>query len=197
MEAFAQLVTALKDNQVDLAKALWQQTSLDEHQRAKAAYYALFWGRDPVIAWMLRRPELAVDPLLSLIGSRTVDRWLFYRYQAGYLPSEDVLRAAIDRHLPIDDLSKFTSILLEVGGGELALYALDSDYDIDFTNSGQDPVFLRFFNEEFIQELKNRHFPFHDSKRFPLNLWAKLQATMAAENDTVNALSRFTLNDNQ
>eukprot|EP00884_Botryococcus_braunii_P008288 jgi/Botrbrau1/17460/Bobra.0054s0048.1 len=193
MQAFAQLVTALKDNQVEDAKALWKQTSLDERQRAKAAYYAFLWNRDPFIAWMLKRPEFAVDPLLSLIGECTVDKLLLHRFDAGSPPSKEVLRAAIKRHLPITSLDYFTSILLEVGGQELALSALDSGYEISFLAVERKPVFARFLNEEFFQELRNRRFPFHDSSRCAWRLWANIQPQMAAENYSVSCLSRFTL----
>eukprot|EP00884_Botryococcus_braunii_P010782 jgi/Botrbrau1/19705/Bobra.0003s0066.1 len=70
-----------------------------------AAYYALLWQRDPFTAWMLQGSKFAVDPLLSLLGEHhSIDKLLLHRFHAGSPPSEEVLRAAIDRHLPIKHL---------------------------------------------------------------------------------------------
>eukprot|EP00884_Botryococcus_braunii_P010792 jgi/Botrbrau1/19714/Bobra.0003s0074.1 len=65
---------------------------------------------------MLQRPDFAIDPLLSLLGECAVDTLLPHRCHAGSPPSEEVLRAAIDRHLPISSPRYFTGVFWKLEG---------------------------------------------------------------------------------
>eukprot|EP00884_Botryococcus_braunii_P005793 jgi/Botrbrau1/15214/Bobra.0149s0069.1 len=163
MKASGDIVAALRENKEEDVKSIWQQASVTEAERARAVYFAMWWARDHITAWIFNRPEFPMAAVLSLIEqqetSPTFDRLLLFRRQAS-CPSEALLRAAISKRVPFGSMGKLFERLLEAGGQALALQAMDLGYPLQFPSFWLDPSFVtRFVNKSFVAAFAARGLP--------------------------------------
>jgi hypothetical protein len=120
-------------------EALWEGDAVNDKDRAKAVFWALYESKANIGAWFLRSPRFQKDAVLDLIESRNMGpgfhKLFFFQFNGRRLNADvvDVLAVAIARRVPlIMDGVMLTDILLQAGGVALADLALRNGYPLEF-----------------------------------------------------------------
>eukprot|EP00884_Botryococcus_braunii_P022205 jgi/Botrbrau1/8669/Bobra.0087s0022.1 len=150
-----QILVALRDDNLEKLGFCWN--SWADAVNACTLTWAVLLMRDAIIAWIMNRPGFVTPSICSSMRSfGSFDRYLLTERRKQWI-SKAILTAVLRCRVYWDDLEELTKLLLEFGGKDFAMFALNRGYALCFSIRWKEPALVtQVLDSDFIERVQRR-----------------------------------------